>query len=169
MAAVQGGKAGALDDRRAIEDFLIREAHLLDDRQFAAWRDLFAEDGYYWVPLRADQESPVGEASLFYDDKKIMETRFERLAHPRIHSQTPPHRTCRLVGNVSIDEIEMERQECLVRSSMIMADYRGHVQRVFAGQVRHRLRREGEDYRIVFKRVDLINCDDVFELIAVPF
>jgi benzoate/toluate 1,2-dioxygenase beta subunit len=169
MATVLHDKAAALGDRRAIEDFLIREAQLLDDRQFDDWRELFTDDGYYWVPLRPDQTSPVGESSLFYDDKKIMATRFERLAHPRIHSQSPPHRTCHVIGGIAIEEIDEARGECLVRSSMIMADYRARAQRVFAGQVRHRLRRIGEDYRIVTKRVDLINCDDVFELIAVPF
>ena len=168
MATVLRGKAAALGDRHAIEDFLIREARLLDDRRFDEWRELFTDDGYYWVPLRPEQESPVGESSLFYDDKKIMETRFERLAHPRIHAQSPPHRTCHVVGSIAVEEIDAERGECLVRSSMIMADYRARTQRVFAGQVRHRLRRAGDDYRIVFKRVDLINCDDVFELIAVP-
>ena len=43
------------------------------------------------------------------------------------------------------------------------------MQRLFSGRVQHRLRRDGDSYKIVLKRVDLINCDDVFELIAVPF
>jgi len=37
-----------------------------------------------------------------------------------------------------------------------------------AGRQRHRLRREGESFRIVQKRVDLINCDAAFEALAVP-
>jgi hypothetical protein len=49
-----------------------------------------------------------------------------------------------------------------------MADYRMRVQRVFAGKVQHRLRSSGDGFRIVWKRVDLINCDDSFELIAAP-
>jgi benzoate/toluate 1,2-dioxygenase beta subunit len=157
-----------LGDRQAIADFVINEARLLDDRRFDAWRELFADDGYYWVPLRPEQDSPNSEASLFYDDKKIMATRFERLAHPRIHSQSPPHRTCHVIGSISVEEIDAGRNECLVRSSMILADYRVRAQRVFAGHVRHRLRRDGDGYKIVSKRVDLINCDDVFELVAIP-
>lgn len=157
-----------LGDRRAIEDFLIHEVRLLDERRFEDWRDLFAEDGYYWVPLRPDQTSPDGEASLFCDDRKIMQTRFERLRHPRIHSQTPPHRTCHVIGNFVVDAIDHERGECTIRSTMIMADYRARVQRVFAGAVQHRLRRVGASYLIVLKRVDLINCDDALELIAAP-
>ncbi len=156
-------------DRSAVEAFLIHEAALLDDREFEQWRDLFDEDGYYWVPLRPDQKSPEGESSLFYDDRKVMQTRIERLRHPRIHSQTPPHRTCHLIGNVAITEMDAAKSECTVRSSLMMADYRLRVQRNFAAKVTHRLRAVGDTFKIVWKRVDLINCDDAFELIAVPF
>lgn len=157
-----------LGDRREIEDFLIHEVSLLDKRRFEEWRDLFADDGHYWVPLKPGQENPVGESSLFYDDRTIMATRFERLRHPNIHAQTPPHRTCHIVGNVVVEDIDTARGEVTVSSNMIMTDYRLHEQRVFSGQVVHLLRRTGSGYRIVLKRVDLINCDDVFELIAVP-
>jgi benzoate/toluate 1,2-dioxygenase subunit beta len=153
-------------DRQSIEDFLIHEAALLDDRKFEEWRELFDEKGYYWVPLRPEQTSPDDEASLFYDTREVMATRFERLRHPRIHSQTPPHRTCHVIGNVAV--VEAGDSECTVRSSLIMVDYRLRVQRVFAGKVQHRLRREGQGFRILWKRVDLINCDDSFELIAAP-
>jgi 3-phenylpropionate/cinnamic acid dioxygenase small subunit len=160
--------ASQLGDRREIEDFLVHEAALLDERRFEEWRDLFAEDGRYWVPLRPGQDNP-DECSLFFDDRSTMQTRFERLRHPNIHSQNPPHRTCHIVGNVVVDSIDAGCGEIVVKSNMIMTDYRLHVQRVFSGRVLHRLRRAGSGYKIVQKRVDLINCDDVFELIAVPF
>jgi 3-phenylpropionate/cinnamic acid dioxygenase small subunit len=169
MSASGTEAIAALGDRHAIESFLIREAQLLDERRFEEWRDLFAEDGCYWVPLKPDQASPDGEASLFYDDRAIMQTRFKRLRHPNIHSQNPPHRTCHIVGNVVVEDVDAARAECAVTSNMIMTDYRKRVQRLFSGRVRHRLRWEPPGYRIVLKRVDLINCDDVFELIAVPF
>lgn len=158
----------ALQDHARVEAFLIHEASLLDDRLFEMWRDLFDDEGYYWVPLRPDQESPDSEASLFYDTPAMMDTRIERLRHPRIHAQTPPHRTCHLVGNVAIRQADAKANECTVRSSLVMVDYRLRVQRVFAGKVEHRLRAAGDSYRILSKRVDLINCDDAFELIAAP-
>jgi 3-phenylpropionate/cinnamic acid dioxygenase small subunit len=160
--------ASVLGDRREIEDFLINEAALLDERRFEEWRDLFADDGRYWVPMRPGQDSP-DECSLFYDDRNIMQTRFERLRHPNIHSQNPPHRTCHIVSNVVIENVDVGRGEVVAKSKMILTDYRSHLQRLFSGQVLHRLRRAGAAYKIVLKRVDLINCDDVFELIAVPF
>jgi ethylbenzene dioxygenase beta subunit len=168
LAASPAVAAPAWADQRAIERVLVDEAGLLDERRFEDWRDLFAEDGHYWVPLRPGQESPDGESSLFYDDRKIMATRFERLRHPNIHSQTPPHRTCRLIGNVVIRGVDAERGECRATSTLIMTDYRLRVQRVFSGHVSHDLRRERDALKIVLKKVELINCDDVFELIAAP-
>ncbi len=158
-----------LGDRSEIETFLIREVQLLDERRFEEWRDLFTEDGRYWVPLNPCPKDPDGECSLFFDDKTMMATRFERLRHPNIHSQNPPHRTCHVVGNVVVDNVDVAIGEVSVWSNMIMTDYRMQVQRVFSGRVLHRLRRVGAGYKIVLKRVDLINCDDIFELIAVPF
>ena len=49
-----------------------------------------------------------------------------------------------------------------------MVESRDDQQRVFAGRQRHRLRRKDVSFRIVQKRVDLINCDSAFEAMAVP-
>jgi 3-phenylpropionate/cinnamic acid dioxygenase small subunit len=155
-------------DRAAVEEFLVHEARLLDERRFRDWIELFAEDGTYWVPAVPDQASPFDQASLFYDDRDLMRTRVERLEHPRIHVQTPPSRTAHLVGNVIVEEADAATGEVLVGSTVIMVEYRDDAQRVFAGRQRHRLRREGASFRIVQKRVDLINCDSAFEPMAVP-
>ena len=160
--------AAAGIDRTAFETFLIQEARLLDERRFREWMELFAEDGTYWVPAVADQQSPFDQASLFYDDRDLMKTRVDRLEHPRIHVQTPPSRTAHLVGNVIVEEVDAAKGEVLVGSTVIMVEYRDEAQRVFAGRQRHRLRRDGASFRIVQKRVDLINCDSAFEPMAVP-
>lgn len=155
-------------DRKLFEEFLIEEARLLDERRFREWMALFADDGSYWVPSMPGQKSPHDQASLFYDDRDLMKTRIERLEHPRIHVQTPPSRTAHLVGNVVIEEADAGNGELLVGSTFIMVEYRDDAQRVFAGRQHHRLRRLGDTFRIVQKRVDLINCDGAFEAMAVP-
>jgi benzoate/toluate 1,2-dioxygenase beta subunit len=155
-------------DRGEIEEFLIHEARLLDQRRFRDWMELFTDDGTYWVPAVPDQESPFDQASLFYDDRGLMRTRIERLEHPRIHVQTPPSRTAHLVGSTLIESIDEATRECLVGSTVIMVEYRDEQQRIFAGRQHHRLRREGDQLRIVQKRVNLINCDSAFEAMAVP-
>ncbi len=154
--------------RATFEEFIIREASLLDARRFRDWMGLFAEDGTYWVPAVPDQKSPFDQASLFYDDRDLMKTRIDRLEHPRIHVQTPPSRTAHLVGNVAIEDSDAAKGEYVIGSTVIMVEYRDDAQRVFAGRQHHRLRRNGDSFRIVQKRVDLINCDSAFEAMAVP-
>ena len=67
-----------LPDRDEVEQFLFREARLLDERQFDAWRELFAEDGLYWAPTRHAQASPDEAVSLFLDDRTTMAARIRR-------------------------------------------------------------------------------------------
>jgi benzoate/toluate 1,2-dioxygenase beta subunit len=161
-----GGVPGV--DRAPFELFLIHEAQLLDDRRFRDWMNLFADDGTYWVPAAPNQASPFNQASLFYDDRGLMKTRVERLEHPLIHVQSPPSRTAHLVSNVVVVAADQHTGEFMVRSSVLMVEYRQDQQRVFAGHQHHRLRRDGTGFRIVQKRVDLVNCDSAFEAMAVP-
>ena len=155
-------------DRARFEEFLIAEPRLLDERRFREWMELFTEDGTYWVPSVPGQASPFDQASLFSDDRDLLRTRVERLEHPRIHVQTPPSRTAHLVGNVLVEQADEAKGEYVIGSTVIVVEYRDDAQRIFAGRQHHRLRRDGASFRIVQKRVDLINCDSAFEAIAVP-
>jgi hypothetical protein len=49
-----------------------------------------------------------------------------------------------------------------------MVEYREENQRIFAGRQYLHLRRFGDSYKIVLKRVNLINCDSAFDAMAVP-
>lgn len=155
-------------DLRRIETFLIHEARLLDERRFDEWLSLFADDGWYWVPIEPDQDNPHDTVSLIYDDRRLLETRVRRLANPAAHAQRPPSRTSRLIGNVTVEE-EPADGELIVRSKFQMLEYRRDAQRVFGGTCFHGLRRTGAGFVIRWKRVDLINCDAVLDGLSVPF
>ena len=155
------------DTRRAAERFLHREAKLLDDGDFAGWLALFAEDGVYWVPGRPGQSDPKGEASIVYEDRAILEMRLRRLLHPHAYAASPRPRTTHLVGNV---EIAAEGGGTLeVESAFVMTEYRAEARRWFSGRVKHVLRPHQDGFRIVLKRVDLIDCDGVHGVMSVPF
>jgi 3-phenylpropionate/cinnamic acid dioxygenase small subunit len=165
-----------MNPRDDCEQFLIHEARLLDERRFRDWMALFTEDGSYWVPATVGQATPFGQTSLFYDDLELMRTRIDRLEHPLIHVQTPPSNTVHLIGSVSIEPgvpaadpaIGLPASEVLVMSSAITAEFRLDRLRTFTGRQRHWLRRVEGNWRIVRKRVDLVDCEAAFEAIAVP-
>src|SRR3546814_4198788 len=84
-------------------DFVHAETRLLDDRRFGAWLDLFADDGYYWMPLTPGQTDPVLQGSLMYEDKLLLRIRVERLAGQRTYSQQPISRGHHLLAQPSIE------------------------------------------------------------------
>ncbi|MDE0056906.1 MAG: aromatic-ring-hydroxylating dioxygenase subunit beta [Defluviicoccus sp.] len=150
-----------------IEGFLVAEARMLDERRWEDWLALFAEDGWYWVPLEEGQDNPREVVSLIYDDRRLLETRIRRLAEAALHAQTPASRTSRIVANPTVEE--EEGGEVTVRAKFQMVESRNDARRVFAGTTWHRLRRDGEGFRIRWKRVDLVDCDAVHDGISVPF
>ena len=157
-------------DIREFEAFIYREVRLLDERRFEDWMELFTEDGYYWAPALPDQESPMTNVSLFYDDRAAMGARFARLRHPRVYAQIPHSRSCHLVGNVTLEEADLKADAYRVQASFLMLEYRpGSEQRVFGGRYEYRLRRLADTLKIESKRATIVNCDASFRLMAIPF
>jgi benzoate/toluate 1,2-dioxygenase beta subunit len=156
---------------REVEEFLFREARLLDERRFEEWMALFTDDGVSWVPAQPHQESPFEELSIYYEDKSLMDVRIRRLQHPETFAQVPPSRTRHIVGNVVVDhnDAETEHGGLAVRSNLVMVEYRDDRQLVFAADCRHDLRRSDGGLRIASKRVDLVNCDAAHGIMSVPF
>lgn len=148
----------ATADLAEITSFLVREARLLDEQRFEDWLALFAPDGHYWVPAAWRQQDPREHLSIYYEDRDLLRARIMRLRHPRTETMRPPPRTVHLVSNV---ELEADSAPgCIdVRSAFVVVDYRLREQRTFAGHYRHTLQRAGVDFRIVLKRVDVLNCD----------
>lgn len=160
-----------IDVKSEAEAFLIAEARLLDAGRFDEWLALFAEDGFYWVPAAPGQSDPLNHLSILYEDKSVLGMRVRRLGHPRVYSAQPAPRTAHLVGNVTAAPGAEPGVDCEVRSTVMMAEYRPGLaadRRLWAGQQAHKLRRTPKGWRIVLKRVDLIDCDAVHGILAVP-
>jgi 3-phenylpropionate/cinnamic acid dioxygenase small subunit len=164
------GDNAKISDLRQIEAFIHDEVRLLDDRRFEEWMDLFADDGIYWVPTTPQQRDPHNTVSLFYDDKSAMKARIVRLRHPRIYVQTPPSRTRHLVSGFRFEKEDVPTDECVVSSNFMMLEHRpGYEQRIFGGIFLHRLRCSEGRLLIILKRAELINCDESFRSMAIPF
>ena len=156
-------------DTQSIKAFLVHEARLLDERRFEDWLSLFTDDGWYWVPIEPDQDNPLDTVSLIYDDRRLLETRIRRLAHPGAHAQTPVSRTSRIIANVTTEERAAHGADRVIRSKFQMIEYRRYKQRLFGGSCYHGLIRMDGSYRIRWKRVDLVDCDNMHDGINVPF
>lgn len=167
-AAAEGvGRAlgpASLEERLEVQDFLFREARMLDEDRFEEWLGLFARECFYWLPLKRDQENGFDTISLIFDDRRLLETRIKRVRHAWFHAQTPNSRLMRFVSNVTVDRAE---GGYVARSMQLTAEHRVNRLREHHASVRHELRRRGDGFEIVMKRVDLIDSEGEHRGIAV--
>ncbi len=91
--------------RGEVEEFLYREAQLLDRWQLDEWLALFADDAVYHVPTIGSAPACTPDNTLFYiaDDHARLRERVVRLSKKSAHVEWPRSRTRHLVSNVLID------------------------------------------------------------------
>ena len=146
-------------DRHKVENFLYREARLMDEHAYDEWLALWADDALYWVPCNEDDIDPERHVSIVYEDKARLEDRIARLKSGAAYAQDPKSRLSRVVSNV---EIENENDtETTVRSTFNVTALRRGRMDIFAGRAIHKLRPEGDSFKMAYKRVLLINNDVV--------
>lgn len=158
---------------RRVEEFLFHEARLLDDREFEAWMALFRSDGVYWIPATPGQTDPVGEVSIAYEDRQLIDVRVRRLRHPDNFADQPQARTSRLIGNIVLvvgdGGLDGGDGEIVAYSNFALTEIQDDQQRRFAGSYVHRLVADGQNFSIREKRVNLLNCDAPIGGIVIPF
>ena len=158
-------RAGALGERVAlqfeIEQFLYREAELLDDRRFRDWLDLLDDDIEYGIPNRhnvaggdAGELAGPEEMAWMHDTKRILEWRVNRFGTGMAWSEQVPSRTRHLVSNVRVTPTDdADRYE--VRSSFLVYRNQGTRETIYAGYRDDVLRRAGESWTICRRRITL--------------
>jgi len=159
--------SGWQDDQRAITDaatrdefrrLLEREARLLDQLRYDDWLALYAPECIYWVPSTPNAGDPRREISVMFDDRRRLEDRVYRFRTGYAWSQAPASRTVRLVTNVEVFAAARDDSR-MVRSNFLISEFWGDETRVLTGWAGHRLVRDGAEWKIQAKQVNLIDCD----------
>jgi 3-phenylpropionate/cinnamic acid dioxygenase small subunit len=146
-----------------LEQFLYRQAELLDTKQWQAWIDLFTPEGVYWMPADPAHQHWDGVPSIFAEDRNLMNVRMRRVLHPDAWSQRPLWGTNHVVSNVIIER--QSGDEVAVRSRFHMMELRRDDVRHFAGSYRHQLKKTAEGYRIQLQRVDMTNAQATYDYV----
>lgn len=114
------------DLRSEVEDFLYREARLLDEQRLHDWLDLVTEDIDYRVPVRstrergAEQSEFSRDANIFKEEFASLDARVRRFDKEYAWSENPPTRTRRFVTNVEIIEVRDEDDELDISSNVLV-------------------------------------------------
>src|SRR5438067_11501407 len=108
---------------REVEQFLYREARLLDTRRFHEWLELFTDDVRYWMSGRSnrypksskaiaildpdryveDDLAREDELALFDETKETLAARVARLDTGMAWAEDPPSRTRHLIVYIEVE------------------------------------------------------------------
>jgi 3-phenylpropionate/cinnamic acid dioxygenase small subunit len=154
-----------LELQREVEQFLYRQAELLDGKEWQGYIDCFAPEGVYWMPAHPHQTSGDGEPSIFFEDRNLMTIRMKRILHPRAWSQKTQWGTSHVVSNVVIESHDAKTGAVVCRSRFHMLEFRRDQSRPFAGSYVHRLVKASDGYRIGLQRVDMVNGEGMYEYV----
>src|SRR5579883_2050738 len=104
---------------REVEQFLYREARLLDERRFREWLDLFTDDLRYFMVNRSNRYPPASKAiavldpsaapdrederAILDESKETLAARVARLDTGMAWAEDPPSRTRHLIANIEVE------------------------------------------------------------------
>jgi PAH dioxygenase small subunit len=112
-----------------VNQLLIAEAELLDDRRFEEWLELMTEDVEYTAPVRVTRRNPapdVVDAALLFDENLASLTlRVKRLRTDVAWAEDPPSLTRRFVSNVRVAPADTGEDELAVKSNLLLFRSRG--------------------------------------------
>jgi benzoate/toluate 1,2-dioxygenase subunit beta len=146
-------------DRSRVENFLYREARLMDTHAYDEWLTLWTDDALYWVPSNDDDIDPERHVSIVYENRAGLEDRIARLKSGAAYAQDPKSRLSRVISNVEIEQANSG--ELLVHSTFNLTALRRRRMEIFAGRSIYKLRRDGDSFKIAYKKVLLINNNEV--------
>ena len=160
---------------REVEQFLYREARLLDDRQFRVWLTLFTDDVRYWMASRTNRypksskaisildpdryvEDDIGredELAILDETKETLTGRVARLDTGMAWAEDPPSRTRHMVSNIEIEAGDVE-SEIRVYSNFIVYRSRAETEQDFyVGARQDVLRRVDGEWKIAHRKLIL--------------
>ncbi len=159
---------GRLVVKAEVEEFLYREAELLDERRYEEWLELFTDDCHYFMPMRRNvpHDAPEREFTRegrdvnWFDEGKDTLTRRVRQILTGIHwAEEPPSRICHMVSNVQVLEATPpgpRPEEVEVKCRFLI--YRNRVETetdLLVGKREDLLRRISGDWKIARRKIVL--------------
>jgi 3-phenylpropionate/cinnamic acid dioxygenase small subunit len=149
----------ALEKRARVEDFISSEMQFIDDRDWDKWLGLFEENVEFWVPSWDSEyeltSNPQAEISLmYYGNRSGLEDRVFRLRTGMSSASTPLPRTCHIVSNMKIEELD---NGFGVRTNWVSHAFRNGETTTFYGLYHYRLNEHKDQLRIATKKIVVMN------------
>jgi 3-phenylpropionate/cinnamic acid dioxygenase small subunit len=160
---------------REVEQFLYREARLLDDRRFHEWLTLFTDDINYRMTGRSnrypksskaiaildperhveDEAARDDELALLDETKESLFARIARLDSGMAWAEDPPSRTRHFVANIEVEAGDNDGEITVYSNFLVYRSRAETEQDFYVGSRRDALRRVAGAWKIAQRRLVL--------------
>ena len=157
----------------AVEQFLYREARLLDAQKWNEWLDLYSPDAVFWVPAvtmdgthTSDPETSLN--FIYIAGRAGLEARAFRVASGGSLASNPLPRTRHLVTGVMIDEDGPDAVKAFANIQSV-AFCEARSQQILTSSCEYVLRKQDGGFRIAQKKVMLLEyvIDGYFDFFTI--
>jgi benzoate/toluate 1,2-dioxygenase beta subunit/2,4,5-trichlorophenoxyacetic acid oxygenase 2 len=143
-------------------ELLYLECRCLDERDWAAWLELYAPQAVYWVPAWRDEYTQTGDpdteiSQIYHDARRGLEERVMRVQSGKSVTALPLPRTTHFVSNI---EAVFESDDLIdARASWMPLIYNPRTERQHSnfGRYELRLQKTGQPWLIARKTIRLQN------------
>jgi 3-phenylpropionate/cinnamic acid dioxygenase small subunit len=163
------------DISREIEQFLYREARLLDERRFHEWLELLTDDIRYWMGSRSNRYPKSSKAiaildldryveddlvkedelAIFDETKQTLSQRVARLETGMAWAEDPPSRSRHLITNVEVEPGQSANEVKVYSNFMVYRSRAETEQDFYVGARRDVLRRVAGSWKIANRKIIL--------------
>jgi 3-phenylpropionate/cinnamic acid dioxygenase small subunit len=163
------------DVSREVEQFLYREARLLDERRFREWLELLTEDVRYWMGSRSnryprsskaiaildpdryveDDLTQEGELAILEETKQTLSQRVARLDTGMAWAEDPPSRSRHLITNIEVEPGDAANEVKVYSNYMVYRSRAETEQDFYVGARRDLLRRVAGAWKIADRKIIL--------------
>jgi len=163
------------DVTREVEQFLYREARLLDERRFHEWLELLTDDVRYWMGGRTNRYPKISKAiaildpdryveddlikenelSIFDETKQTLGARVARLDTGMAWAEDPPSRSRHLITNVEVEPGQSANEVNVYSNFMVYRSRAETEQDFYIGARRDVLRRVAGTWKIAGRKIIL--------------
>ena len=160
---------------RDVEQFLYREARLLDERRFQEWLALLTDDIHYWMGARTNRYPKVSKAIAILDPeryseedltqedelaildetKETLSRRIARLETGMAWAEDPPSRTRHLLSNIEVEPGGTASELKVYANFLVYRSRAETEQDVYVGARRDVLRNVDGTWKIARRRIIL--------------
>lgn len=143
------------EQKREIEEFLYREAYLLDEHRLDEWLELFTDDVEYIVPLREHTEGDVAPPGhpIMKDDKLMLTMRVRKHETGFSHVEIPKSMTAHLITNILVEEGRTDDELEVLSTFLVRQARKLRDEAWWAGRRRDLLRRVDGEWKIARREV----------------